>query len=175
MSYFVIQVKTKAEDKYLHLAEKILKIRGLDDAGDLLLPRRKLKTRKGGVYRDRLLPLYPGYIFYRTDELNTEVFWTLRRVPGFCRYLRYGDKPEPISGEDEKLLLHFLSFGEVVEASKVYFDVDNRIRVLSGPMRGLEGRIVKVDKRKKRAKVRLSLYEDSFLVDFGFELLEQAV
>jgi transcriptional antiterminator NusG len=39
-------------------------------------------------------------------------------------------------------------------------------------MKGLEGQIIKVDKRKKRAKIRLKLYEDSFPIDFGFELIE---
>ncbi|MFW5689149.1 MAG: KOW motif-containing protein, partial [Spirochaetota bacterium] len=45
------------------------------------------------------------------------------------------------------------------------------IEVKEGPLAGLEGRIVKVDRRKQRAKVRLDLYQESFLVDFGFELL----
>ena len=40
-------------------------------------------------------------------------------------------------------------------------------------MKGLEGRIIKVDRRKKRAKIKLSLYEESFRVDFGFEILEK--
>ena len=62
--------------------------------------------------------------------------------------------------------------GEVVEKSKVYFDENKRIRVTEGALKGLEGHIVKVDKRKRRAKVKLALYDDSFLIDFGFELME---
>jgi transcriptional antiterminator NusG len=38
----------------------------------------------------------------------------------------------------------------------------------------MEGLIVKVDRRKGRARVRLELYENSFLIDFGFDALEQA-
>jgi transcriptional antiterminator NusG len=34
--------------------------------------------------------------------------------------------------------------------------------------------IVKVDRRKGRARVRLEMYEDSFEVDFGFEALDSA-
>jgi transcriptional antiterminator NusG len=40
-------------------------------------------------------------------------------------------------------------------------------------MKGLEGQVVKVDRRKKRAKIKLELYDDSFLVDFGFEFLQK--
>jgi transcriptional antiterminator NusG len=59
----------------------------------------------------------------------------------------------------------------VIGKSTVKFDENSRIYVLSGPLEGLEGKIVKIDKRKQRAKVQLDLYKESFLVDFGFELL----
>jgi transcriptional antiterminator NusG len=38
----------------------------------------------------------------------------------------------------------------------------------------MEGRVVKVDRRKGRARIRLELYEDSFMIDFGFDALENA-
>ena len=73
------------------------------------------------------------------------------------------------------LLGHFLSFGEVAGQSVVTFDEKRRIRVISGPLLGLDGQIVKVDHRKRRARVRLSLYEESFEIDFEFEALEGQV
>jgi transcriptional antiterminator NusG len=54
----------------------------------------------------------------------------------------------------------------------VSFDAERRIRVISGPLKTLEGRIIKVDRRKGRARVRLELYEDAFLIDFGFDAIE---
>ena len=69
--------------------------------------------------------------------------------------------------------MHFsASFGEVLDKSKVQFDENKRIRVVHGALKGLEGKIVKVDRRKQRAKVSLSLYDSAFLIDFGFDLLE---
>jgi len=43
--------------------------------------------------------------------------------------------------------------------------------IVDGPLMGLEGRIIKVDKRKKRAKVKLNLYDDSFAIDLAFEVM----
>ncbi|MCL2557796.1 MAG: antitermination protein NusG, partial [Treponema sp.] len=40
------------------------------------------------------------------------------------------------------------------------------------PLKGLEGRIIKVDKRKKRAKIRLDLYDESFAIDLAFEIID---
>ncbi len=45
---------------------------------------------------------------------------------------------------------------------------------MSGPLKELEGKIVKVDRRKGRAKVKLDMFEHAFLIDFGFEALENA-
>ena len=92
---------------------------------------------------------------------------------GFFRFLQSNENIEPLSEGDKNLLLHFLSFGQVIEKSMVYFDEGKRIRVMSGPLKELEGKIVKVDRRKGRAKVKLDMFENSFLIDFGFEALEK--
>jgi transcriptional antiterminator NusG len=54
----------------------------------------------------------------------------------------------------------------------VSFDINGRISVKEGPLKGYEGKIVHVDKRKRRARVQLDLYKESYHIDFGFELLE---
>lgn len=174
MNYYVIQVRTGGESKYISLARRA--ILTTPDSGlspdSLLWPRRKLRIRKRGVEREKDAPIFPGYVFLEAEELDGDAYWLLRRTPGFYRYLKDNQNVEPLRGSDRSTLMHFLSFGEVVQKSKVYFDENKRIRVIHGALKGLEGRIVKVDRRKKRARVQLSLYEDSFHIDFGFEVLE---
>lgn len=176
MNYFALQVKTRSEDKYLKLARDLLESRELLSRGEVrfLWPRRRLTVRKKGKDHETLAPIFPGYLFLETETVTSEVYWTLKRINGFFRFLKDNHHIEPLEGKDRELLLHFLGFGEVVEKSEVYYDINNRIRVVEGPMKGFEGKIVKVDKRKGRARVRLNLYEDSFLIDFGFSLIESA-
>ncbi len=176
MNYFALQVKTRNEAKYLKLARTQLTAKGFlsDREGRFLWPRRKLTIRRRGRLHEALAPIFPGYIFFEADSIDPEVYWTLKRIDGFFRFLGNNQNIEPLEGRDRELLLHFLGFGEVVEKSEVYYDTDNRIRVVEGPMKGIEGKIVKVDRRKQRAKVKLNLYKDSFLIDFGFELIEKA-
>jgi transcriptional antiterminator NusG len=45
----------------------------------------------------------------------------------------------------------------VIVMSEVEYDKDNHIRVLAGPLKGQEGRITKVDRRKGRVKVKFAL------------------
>ena len=64
--------------------------------------------------------------------------------------------------------------GPVAGKSRVYFNENSRIVVVDGPLLGLEGKIIKVDKRKGRAKIKLDLYDDSFSIDLAFETIEPA-
>lgn len=119
-----------------------------------------------------LAPMFPGYVFMEAETIEESVFRAVKRTTGFVRYLKSNTDIKPLSTEDLALIKHFLSFGEIVEQSKVVFDENNRIVVKEGPLKGLEGRIVKVDRRKGRAKVKLDMYDNAFLIDLGFELME---
>lgn len=139
----------------------------------LVFPRRTLKVRRRGRYRQELAPLFPGYVFLFGSAVAPETYWRIKRVPGFFRFLKNNHDIQPLAGEERELLVHFLSYGEVVKSSTVVFDENSRIQVLGGPMQGLEGRIVKVDKRKGRAKIKLDMYGNSFLVDLGIDIIEK--
>jgi transcription termination/antitermination protein NusG len=167
MNYYALQVKTREERKYIELAKKLYP----DSPLQIIFPRRTLSIRRLGKTKTVEAPLFPGYVFLHGDTVDSDNYWRYRRIPGFHRFLKDNRDIRPIEGADRELLLHFLNFGEVIRKSRVKFDENARIVVIDGPMQGLEGRIVKVDRRKNRAKVRLDLYNDSFLVDLGIEIL----
>ncbi len=166
MVYFALQVRTGKEAQFITIARR------RHPEGLLLWPRRSLRIRKGGEWRDSLAPLFPGYLFLRANKLDDIPWRFLRGLPDFIRFLPSNDRIVPLDQRDQSTLTHFLAFGEVVDRSVVTFDENRRIRVVSGPLQGLEGRILKVDRRKGRAKVRLDIYEDAFEIDFGFDILE---
>ncbi len=174
MNYYAVQVKTRGESNFLKLAEYMLDTEGVpaEERCRFLWPRRKLTIRKKGRTREHLAPVFPGYLFLESITVSPLLYRVLKRVPGFYRFLKSNHHITPLKGKDLELLLHFLSFGEILQKSEVYFDENKKIRVYQGPMKGLEGNIVKVDRRKKRAKVKLDMYNQSFLIDFGFEMLE---
>jgi transcriptional antiterminator NusG len=169
MAFFVIQVRTGKEQQYMKQAYKILQA----PAQRLFWPRRALRIRRQGAWKDSVAAIFPGYLFLQAESIAQPLYGALKRISGFLRYLKDNQHIEPLNARDREILLHFLSYGEIVQRSRVYFDQDNRIRVISGPLKGMEGLVVKVDRRKGRARIRLELYEDSFLIDFGFDALEK--
>lgn len=175
MSFFVVSVQPRRERHFMRSAELRRRHVALDPEPTLYWPRRKLTIRRRGKRQETLAPIFPGYVFLSADRVTDEMFRFVRELPGFYRFLDSNDRIRALSGRDSEIVTHFVKFGDVIGKSTVTFDKNQRIRVLNGPLEGLEGAIVKVDKRKQRAKVRLDLYNESFLVDFGFELLGKSV
>lgn len=172
MSFYVVSVQPRREERFIRTARERVAIQaGLLADVTLYWPRRRLTIRRRGTLAESVVPVFPGYVFVNAPAISDDIYRSLKDLPGFYRFLERNDRIRPLSGRDEEIVAHFVKFGEIVGKSTVTLDANQRIRVIHGPLEGLEGMIVKVDKRRQRAKVRLDLYNEGFLVDFGFELL----
>ena len=170
-TYYVIQVKTRGEEKYLSFAEPIAQ----GSSRRILWPRRSLRIRRKGKWRNVLSPIFPGYVFLEAESVDPQLYWQLKKIPGFYRFLKSNHDIQPLPESDTHVLSRLLRFGEVVPKSVVTFDAGVRIKILEGPLKGLEGHIVRIDRRKGRAKIQLDLYAKSYVVDFGFQDLESVL
>jgi len=173
MNYYALQVKTRGEEKFMRL----FRAKNPDITLPLYFPQRSLDIRRRGKIIPSKLAVFPGYIFLETngEEDIARCHWAFRKTEGFYRFLKSNQNIAPLQNRDLELVLHFIKHvGPLAGKSKVYFDENSRIVVISGPLSGLEGRIVKADKRKGRAKIKLDLYGDSFCIDLAFEVMEQA-
>ena len=170
MNYYAMQVKTGGEEKFI----RQVRAQNPDVTMPLYFPQRALDIRRGGRIVPSRLAIFPGYVFTELDDDDDIIRyqWAFRKTKGFYRFLRSNEDITPLQNRDLELVLHFIKdVGPLVGKSKVYFDENSRIVVISGPLSGLEGRIVKADKRKGRAKIKLDLYGDSFCIDLAFEVL----
>jgi len=169
MNYYAIQVKTRSEDKFI----KLFKKNHPEITLPIHFPKRLLEIRKAGKKKPYTPPVFPGYLFIEAenDEEIKSLQWEFRRTEGFFRFLKSNTDITPLADRDLELVLHFINGGKIAGRSKVYFNENSRIVVVEGPLIGLEGRIIKVDRRKGRAKIMLDLYNDSFSIDLAFEVI----
>jgi transcriptional antiterminator NusG len=170
MNYYAAQVQTGKEEKIIESVQSTLAFR--IEKQRFIFPKRLLKIRKEGVIKSELKPIFPGYLFVEAENIDTELYNTLRYTQGFFRFLKSNQDITVLSGKDLSILQHFLQFGQSISTSQVYFDENDRICVTDGPLKGLEGMIIKVDKRKKRAKVKMDFANENLLIDLGFELIK---
>ncbi len=165
MNIFVLQILTGKEKQFIRLAEPL----GLN----LFVPQRELTIRKQGKSTTAEVPVFPGYVFLESEEIDDDTCCKLRKIPFFCHFLRSNSDIFPLPDEEKRIIFQLTRYGRTIRKSFVIFNENDKIEVLDGPLKGLEGLIVKVDKRKRRAKVSLSMYKNAFLIDFSFELIDK--
>ncbi len=107
------------------------------------MAQKKLTIKKGGKLRGKVSSIFPGYIFYESEFPGFKEVSLLRTIPGFCRFLQSNNDIRPLPENERRLIYKLLSGGQIAGESTVYFDVNNRIKVIEGPMKDLEGEIIK--------------------------------
>lgn len=168
MRYFAIQVVTRRENDWLKRIEHQLPGVRFHKIMKQMFIRKKGKTK----LEDSLV--FPGYIFFEHEgeALPLQVLHLIRHSRFFIRFLPSNESPRPLNLKDSEIINHFVHFGSLVTPSLVRFDENQKIRVIQGPLQGIEGFIVKVDRRKQRVKVRLTIAESVMTLDLAYEVLE---
>jgi transcription antitermination factor NusG len=125
--------------------------------------RRKWKDREVELS----LPLFPGYVFVR---MALEKKLRVLQVPGVACLVSFAGKPAVVPAEEFGRIQELLS-RKVVAAPHPYLNVGRRARVLDGPFAGLEGIVVRRNKRS-RLVISLDLIARSIAVELGEANLE---
>jgi transcription antitermination factor NusG len=96
----------------------------------------------------------------RTDECALFVRLALRdrlqvlQIPGVVRLVGFNSDPVPIPESDIEALRTALAGGSLILQPHPYLTVGRRVRVKDGPLKGLEGVLVR---KKKISRVVLSI------------------
>lgn len=134
-----------------------------------LFPQKKLRVRKGGIWYDVLQPLFPGYILIN-GPLGIEEYHDIKDVPGLWRFLFSGNEIMPIPKNEIQIISRLLGDGDIIGPSKILKE-DGHVYVIDGPLKGMEGSIIKIDHRKGRAKVRMTFLNEERTVDLAVSFL----
>ena len=108
---------------------------------------RRWKDRR----KELALVLFPGYVFVRMELQNR---LRVLQLPGAVRLLTFNGQPTPLPEEEIENLRNHLSRSGGVEPHP-YLSVGHRVRVRSGPLRGLEGMILRT---KDRCRIVVSIH-----------------
>lgn len=159
-----IFVVTGEEDK----VKERVKYR-LQDNYTIVVPKRKLKLRKGGIWRVETKVLFPGYVLIN-GEINTDIYYRLKNIPSVLKLLKTGNAVASIDSREMTVLSQLICNSEEIGFSNVLFE-NGRVKVVDGPLFSLEGIILSIDQRKERAKVQLNFLGEERTVDLGISIL----
>lgn len=167
-NWYAVQVKTGKEQETADLCRGIVNQEMLVES---FIPRYERMKRYQGEWHKELLPMFPGYIFLVTERVE-ELFYELKRVPELTKILGSGSEFIPIRDE-EKALLHRMGNEQHVTEMSVGYLVGERVVILSGPMKGMEGKIRKIDRHKRMAVLEVGMFGRWVDVKVGVEIVER--
>ena len=167
--WYVIQTKTGQEEPMRQRVEKMLPDNSYEDCKILYYVKKKKYLGEWHEERERLLP---GYMFLITDTPEP-ISEAIDRMTEFTRLLGTGSTFCPIRPEEEKLLRRLT--GGKDEIGMSYGVIENGVlKVNSGVLSGMESRIKKIDRHKRKGFISMRLADQEKLVGVGLEITEKS-
>lgn len=167
--WYVMQVRTGTEENIrLQCSRRI-------PAGVLercFIPYYEEKKKIRGEWTVQKKVLFPGYIFVVTENIE-QLYEALRSVIGLTRLIGTGREIVPLTEEEKNFLLEMGGEEQVVEMSEGIIE-NSRTKVLSGPLKGKEGLIRKIDRHKRKAWLEIEMFGREQTVEVGLEIVAKS-
>ncbi|MCC8028792.1 MAG: antiterminator LoaP [Lachnospiraceae bacterium] len=163
--YYVVQVHTGDEERCmqeccLRIDKEILR--------ECFIPHYEEKRKINGTWMTQERVLFPGYVFLDTEDIDA-LYLQLKAVPRMTRLLGVGERIVPLSEEEEAFLMRFGGEAHLVEMSEGIIE-RSQVRILSGPLMGMEGLIRKIDRHKRKAWLEVELFGRTQRIEVGLEV-----
>ena len=166
MNWFALFVKTGNEEKVKLRLEYRFK-----GEPEVFIPKRLVRERRKGVWREKVRPLFPGYVLMRGD-ITPKVLMQLWYVPDLYMLLKQDCRPVTIPEEEVDCFRHLMDGLDTIGLSTA-ITVGDRIEFVTGPLAltSMKGEVVGIDKRKGRAQVKFTFLGEERILPFSFEMI----
>ncbi|MEK7067535.1 MAG: transcription termination/antitermination protein NusG [Patescibacteria group bacterium] len=153
------------ENVVRNLKQRIESLDMEDKIFDIIIPKEKkikIKNGKRHVVEEKI---FPGYVL--VNMIVTDDSWyVVRNTPNVTGFIGTGTIPTPISDKEIQDLQKRMG----VEEPKFIIDVTAGapVRIIDGPFKNMEGKVVEVDQEKGKIKVLVSMFGRETPVNLDF-------
>lgn len=152
MKSYCLYCKTGSEAKLVKLLKKDMRDY-LQMEMDVIYPTRMMNQRRRGIWSRVEQPLLPGYVFIYLDDDTPFPSFIIKQERDAYKILRYPDGSIELQSGDLQYAMWVYNHGGRFEPSTVVFTHGQIVKVLDGPLKEMEGKIVKLDRHHKRVVV----------------------
>lgn len=133
---------------------------------EVLIPVRTIQEKKQGNWTERKQQLIPGYIFlYIEDEVT---FQNIKMLSNVFNVLKYSDNTRELKGADYQYAMWLYRYFGNISTSTIITEGSN-IKVIDGPLKDGIGKIIKLDRHKRRAWVEIEFLGTKRIVSLSIE------
>ena len=148
--WYVIWCITGKESSFLDTIKRVVPKELYEKAW---IPYRIKISKYHGEEKEDLIRLFPGYILLDTGDPEG-VHMSLKGEKDYIGILKQEDRFTPIS-EDEKKIISYFTGDNGVAGVSLGIKENGKTRIIEGPLKGMDHMIVKVERNKKRAWIKL--------------------
>ena len=141
------------------MAERVSSLAGPDLLRECFPLSYQLLKKQKGTWRLVTEVMFPGYVFLSTGDIDA-VRERLKLSTSFARLLGAGDAIFSLTSEEAAFVSEFGGADHVVGMSQGVIE-DGRTVVRSGPLRGREGLVRKIDRHKRVAYLDVGLLDQA--------------
>ena len=124
----------------------------------VIVPERKEVEIKDGKNKEKLKKLFPGYVLVEMI-MSDESWYIVRNTPGVTGFLGSsgkGAKPVPLYDEEVERIFKEIGYNENVVVAD--YEPGDNVKIVDGPFKMLQGKIIDVDKEAGKANVSIDLF-----------------
>lgn len=144
--WYVLHVRTDSELDVANALEK----RGFSTA----VPTENRIIRKGGKWIKKTYIVFTGYVFVFM-RYSWAKYYAMNNISGIIKILGGGQNPIPLSESESEFVLKLSDL--LSEPSVLKFNDDNSYKVVSGFLTDYTDKIVKIERRYKKATVKVTV------------------
>jgi transcription termination/antitermination protein NusG len=159
-----VKVNLETRTKSMHMEDRIF---------DVEIPMEDVVEIKGGKKVTVKKKVFPGYILVRM-RLDDDSWYTVRNTPGVTGFVGGGTTPTPLSRREVERFLGVEKEEEKPKPRfKPAFDINDMVRVVTGPFADFNGRIEDIDLDQSKVTVLVNIFGRDTPVELGFEDIQR--
>jgi len=165
--WYVVHTYSGYENKVKTDLEKMIKNRELQDYFfDIIVPMEEQIEIKDGKTKTNLKKVFPGYVLVKM--IVTEQTWYIvRNTRGVTGFVGSGTDPIPLTDSEIRKM------GFDIQSFNINYEVNDQIRVITGPFESFTGTVISINKEKHKVKVMISMFGRETPVDVDFTEVEK--
>ncbi len=179
---YVLQVRSGKESEVVTFMESLVSREYFTDA---YFPTRRMQKKYRGKWNEVTEKLIPGYVFVEADDPE-KLYMQLKKVPRLTKVLGRDVEEQAIRAltpRDERWLRQMMGGREgqymdpklrgEVGLTLVSIDDDGVVHILEGPLKGVEGHILKYNLHKRYADVETEFMGQRTVLHMGIVITEK--
>ena len=166
-AWYILHTYSGYENKVKTDLEQTLQNRDLQDyIFKIVIPMEEQIEIKKGKTKKNLRKVFPGYVLIKMI-VTEETWYIVRNTRGVTGFVGSGTDPIPLTDSEIRKM------GFDIQSFNINYEVNDQIKVITGPFENFTGTVISINKEKHKVKVMISMFGRETPVDVDFTEVEK--